>query len=91
LIPGTLARQRMEWAIVSARWKWAVLGKDAPTFMAPDPFDRRDAICFEGGEWVRDVHTDDPAVRLRFQIDEDHALRILGVDPVEATKAMIDV
>jgi hypothetical protein len=50
LIPGTLARQRMEWAIVSARWKWAVLGKDAPTFMAPDPFDRRDAICFEGGE-----------------------------------------
>lgn len=91
-IRGALERERLARAIQVARWKWGVLGEhsNAPTFRAPDPFDNRDFIAYERGEWWRNVHTDDPAVRVKAPIDEDVALRILGVDPVEATKSLME-
>jgi hypothetical protein len=83
-------RGQMSRAIAVARWKWGVFGEygQAPTFQAPDPFDRRDFIAFQDGGWWMNVHTDDPAVRIKGAIDEDVALRILGVDPAEATKSL---
>lgn len=93
VIAGSVSeKHRLARAIAAARWKWGVFGEysQAPTFQAPDPFDHRDFIAFQDGTWWRNVHTDDPAVRIKAVLDEDVALRILGVDPVEATKALID-